>query len=183
MQRRHFLSGGSSLPLWAQWQTCIRRRHGCKRTSKDYGPLSAPARQRLSQSTRIPIATGEHFCGRWQVNRFLCNDAIRVVQADPEWCGGASGLKKICSVGSLSDVPVIPHAHKLHAAWHLVASERPTVCPLGEYLVLPMNSYCCFDRNAFIPKAGQVNLGDRPGFGMEIADEGVESRKNLVASL
>jgi L-alanine-DL-glutamate epimerase-like enolase superfamily enzyme len=105
------------------------------------------------------------------------------VQADAEWCGGASELKKICSVGSLYDVPVIPHAHKLHAAWHLVASKRPTVCPLGEYLVLKMNSYYYFDRNALSPKAGRVNLGDRPGFGMEIAGEHVESRKNLLASL
>ncbi len=137
--------------------------------------------QRLSASTRIPIATGEHFYGRWEVHRFLKADAIRVVQADPEWCGGVSELKKICTLASLYDVPVIPHGHNLHAALHVVASESPSTCPLSEYLVLKMGSYYYFDRNPLIPKDGKVQLADGPGFGMEIADDKVESRKNLLA--
>lgn len=51
----------------------------------------------LSRETSVPIATGEHFYGRWDVQKFLREDAIRVVQADPEWCGGVSELVKMCA--------------------------------------------------------------------------------------
>jgi L-alanine-DL-glutamate epimerase-like enolase superfamily enzyme len=55
----------------------------------------------LRRSTSVPIATGEHFYGRWEVYDFLKAGAISVVQADPEWCGGITELVKICSVASL----------------------------------------------------------------------------------
>jgi len=134
---------------------------------------------RLSASTSVPIATGEHFYGRWEVHQFLKADAVRVVQADPEWCGGVSELKKICTLASIYDVPVIPHGHNLHAAVHVVASESPTTCPLSEYLVLKMASYYHFDTNSLIPKNGRINLSERPGFGMEISRERVEKSKLL----
>ena len=134
---------------------------------------------RLSASTSVPIATGEHFYGRWEVHRFLKADAIRVVQADPEWCGGVSELKKICTLGSVYDVPVIPHGHNLHAALHVVASEPPTTCPLSEFLVLKMASYYHFDRNSLIPVDGRIELSERPFFGMEVAKEKVEKEKIL----
>ena len=134
---------------------------------------------RLSASTSVPIATGEHFYGRWEVQQFLKSDAIRVVQADPEWCGGVSELKKICTLASVYDVPVIPHGHNLHAAVHVVASESPSTCPLSEFLILKMASYYHFDANPLIPKDGRIAFGDAPGFGMEIATAKVEKAKLL----
>jgi L-alanine-DL-glutamate epimerase-like enolase superfamily enzyme len=134
---------------------------------------------RLSASTTVPIATGEHFYGRWEVQRFLKADAIRVVQADPEWCGGVSELKKICTIASLYDVPVIPHGHNVHAALHVVASENPSTCPMGEYLVLKMGSYYHFDRHDPKPVGGKVALNGRPGFGMELETAKIEKRRIL----
>ena len=49
----------------------------------------------LRRSTTVPIASGEHFYGRWEVERYLQAGALSVVQADPEWCGGISELVKI----------------------------------------------------------------------------------------
>ena len=134
---------------------------------------------RLSASTSVPIAAGEHFYGRWEVQSFLRADAVRVVQADPEWCGGVSELKKICTLASVYDVPVIPHGHNLHAALHVVASENPSTCPLGEFLVLKMASYYHFDRNALIPKGGKIELGEGPGFGMEMEEGKIEKSRVL----
>lgn len=134
---------------------------------------------RLSASTSVPIAAGEHFYGRWEVHSFLKADAVRVVQADPEWCGGVSELKKICTLASVYDVPVIPHGHNLHAALHVVASENPSTCPLSEFLVLKMASYYHFDRNALIPKGGRIELGQGAGFGMELDEGKIEKSKIL----
>ncbi len=134
---------------------------------------------RLSASTSVPIATGEHFYGRWEVQSFLKADAIRVVQADPEWCGGVSELKKICTLASVYDVPVIPHGHNLHAALHVVGSENPSTCPLSEFLVLKMASYYHFDRNALLPVDGKIELSERPGFGMELDVAKIEKARLL----
>lgn len=137
------------------------------------------AYQRLSSSTSVPIATGEHFYGRWEVQRFLKLDAIRVVQADPEWCGGVSELKKICTLASVYDVPVIPHGHNIHAAMHVVASENPSTCPLSEFLILKMASYYHFDAFAPVPVNGHIALSDRPGFGMKIDTAKVEKQRRI----
>ena len=79
----------------------------------------------LRKGTSIPIASGEHIQGRWEVYDYLKAGALSVVQCDPEWCGGTSELQKICTIASLFDVPVIPHGHSLHAALHLIASQSP----------------------------------------------------------
>ena len=133
----------------------------------------------MHQGTSIPIASGEHIQGRWEVNEYLKEGAISVVQCDPEWCGGISELQKICTVASLYDVPVIPHGHSLHAALHLIAGQSPAVCPLAEYLVLKMKSYYHFEKNGPAPRNAHFTLPDAPGFGIEWDDSKVEGRQLL----
>jgi L-alanine-DL-glutamate epimerase-like enolase superfamily enzyme len=128
----------------------------------------------LSRETSIPVATGEHFYGRWDVHKFLKADAIMVVQADPEWCGGVSELVKICTLASVHGANVIPHGHSLHAAMHVVASQPIEVCPLVEYLIRKMNSYYDFEKHQPRPVNGILELSDRPGFGIELDDSKIE---------
>ena len=122
----------------------------------------------LSRETSIPVATGEHFYSRYDVHNFLKADAIMVVQADPEWCGGVSELVKICTLASVHGVNVIPHGHSLHAAMHVVASQPIEVCPLVEYLIQKMSSYYDFEKYQPKPVNGILELSDRPGFGIEL---------------
>ncbi|MBW7990525.1 MAG: mandelate racemase [Planctomycetes bacterium] len=124
----------------------------------------------LSRETSIPVATGEHFYSRYDVHKFLKADAIMVVQADPEWCGGVSELVKICTLATVHGVNVIPHGHSLHAAMHVVASQPIEVCPLVEYLIQKMNSYYDFEKHQPRPINGILELSDRPGFGIELDD-------------
>ncbi len=128
----------------------------------------------LSRETSIPVATGEHFYGRWDVHKFLKADAIMVVQADPEWCGGVSELVKICTLASVHGVNVIPHGHSLHAAMHVVASQPIEVCPLVEYLIRKMRGYYDFEKHQFKPVDGMLELPDRPGFGIELDESKIE---------
>jgi L-rhamnonate dehydratase len=131
----------------------------------------------LRKGTSIPVASGEHIQGRWEVYDYLKENALSVVQCDPEWCGGISELRKICALASIYDVPVIPHGHSLHAALHTIASQSPAVCPLAEYLILKMRSYYHFERSPLVPERGHFTLRDAPGFGIEIDDSKVESRE------
>ena len=122
----------------------------------------------LRRGTSIPVASGEHFYGRWEVHDYLRAGALNVVQADPEWCGGVSELVKICTLASLFDVHVIPHGHSLHAALHVVASQPPMTCPLVEYLINKMSSYYWFEKSPLEVSNARIALPERPGFGIEL---------------
>lgn len=133
----------------------------------------------LSRSTSIPVATGEHFYGRWEVMRYLRAGAIQVVQSDPEWCGGVSELLKTAALCSAFDAHLIPHGHNIHAAAHVVASRSPMTCPLVELLIGKMEHYYHFDKHPPQPVDGMIDLGDRPGFGMELDDAKIEKRERV----
>jgi len=135
----------------------------------------------LSRNTSVPIATGEHFYGRWDVQNFLKEGAIQVVQADPEWCGGVSELVKICAIASVYGAHVIPHGHSVHAAMHVVASQSPEVCPLVEYLIGKMNgNYYYFEKNKPRPINGKLILPNRPGFGIELDSSKINKREKIT---
>jgi L-alanine-DL-glutamate epimerase-like enolase superfamily enzyme len=132
----------------------------------------------LSHETSIALATGEHFYGRWDIQEFLNEKVIRVVQADPEWCGGVSELIKICDIASVYGAQVIPHGHSMLAAMHVVASQPEIMCPLVEFLILKMTGdYQYFDKNPVIPQNGMITLSERPGFGIELDDAKIESTR------
>lgn len=133
----------------------------------------------LHRGTTVPIASGEHFYGRWEVQRYLQADALSVVQADPEWCGGISELLKIGTVASLYDVPVIPHGHSLHAAMHVIASQSPMTFPLGEYLINKMRHYYHFEKNPPVPERAHLTLPKGAGFGIELDPAKIDSQRML----
>ena len=133
----------------------------------------------LRRAISFPVASGEHFYGRWEVERYLAASALNVVQADPEWCGGISELVKICTVSSLHDVQVIPHGHSIHAALHVIASQSPMTCPLAEYLVLKMSSYYHFEKDPPRIERAKIALPTRPGFGIELDPAKVERTSQL----
>ncbi|MCU1234641.1 MAG: Mandelate racemase/muconate lactonizing enzyme C-terminal domain protein [Candidatus Solibacter sp.] len=134
----------------------------------------------LRKGTSIPIASGEHIQGRWEVYNYLKEGALNVVQCDPEWCGGTSELQKICALASIFDVPVIPHGHALHAALHLIASQSPAVCPLAEYLIIKMRSHYHFEKNPPVLKNAHFTLPTAPGYGIEFDESKVQSQSILT---
>ncbi len=135
----------------------------------------------MRRSTTIPIASGEHFYGRWEVERYLEQGALSVVQADPEWCGGTAELLRIGTVASLHDVPVIPHGHSLRAAIHIIASQSPMTFPLGEYLINKMRHYYHFESNPLVPQRAHIALPTGAGFNVQLDPARIESQVVLQA--
>ncbi|MGH9662487.1 MAG: enolase C-terminal domain-like protein [Bryobacteraceae bacterium] len=137
----------------------------------------------LRKATSVPVASGEHFYGRWETHDYLRAGAITVVQADPEWCGGVSELVKICTLSSLYDAQVIPHGHGLHASLHVVASQSPMTCPLVEYLINKMEGYYHhFEKHPLRAVGGKIALPDRPGFGIELDPAKIEKQAPFGAT-
>lgn len=133
----------------------------------------------FARRTTIPVAAGEHLYNRWEVEHYLKEGAISVVQADPEWCGGVTELTRICRVAAEYGALVVPHGHGLHAALNVVASQPPELCPFGEYLLNKMDHHRHFERQALTAKRGKVVLPDRPGFGIELDPARVMRRRRL----
>ena len=121
----------------------------------------------LSRATSIPVATGEHFYGRWEVQRFLAADAIKVVQADPEWCGGVSELVKICTLASAHGVRVIP-ARTQHSC-RAARGGQPIARGLsaGGVSVAAQAEQALFRKDPPAPQGGRIKLPERPGFGIQ----------------
>lgn len=134
----------------------------------------------IRQGTRVPLASGEHFYGRWEVERYLQAGTISVVQADPEWCGGLSELIKIGTVASLHDVQVIPHGHSLRAAIHAIFSQSPMTFPMGEYLVNKMKHYHHFEKNPPVVEHAHIALPTGPGFDIQLDPAKIESQRLLT---
>jgi L-alanine-DL-glutamate epimerase-like enolase superfamily enzyme len=135
---------------------------------------------RLSRATRIPIATGEHLYGRWEAEQFFKNDALQFIQADPEWCGGISETVKVANLASVHGVKLLPHCHNVHAALAIVASQSPTVCPFGEYLINHVPEKLHFIKDPPLTGNGLVQLPDKPGFGIELDPAQVEKQEVLT---
>jgi L-rhamnonate dehydratase len=136
----------------------------------------------IRQGTSVPLASGEHFYGRWEVERYLQARTLSVVQADPEWCGGVSELVKIGTVASLHDVRVIPHGHSLRAAVHTILSQSPMTFPLGEYLVTKMRHYHHFEKNPPLLEQAHIAAPTGPGFDVQLDETKIESQKLLTVS-
>lgn len=133
----------------------------------------------MRRSTTVPIASGEHFYGRWEVERYLAAGALNIVQADPEWCGGVSELIKIGTVASLHDVHVIPHGHSLRAAIHVISSQSPMTFPIGEYLINKMRHYYHFESNPLTVEHAHIALPTGPGFNVQLDQSKIESQSVL----
>lgn len=130
---------------------------------------------KLRQMTRVPVATGEQFNGRYDVKAYIDAGAIDIIQCEPDRCGGMSELIKIATIAHLNDLIFIPHGGGVRPGVHLVASQSPNVCPFAEFLMLSRIRSMYFEKNPMIPVNGEFTIPDLPGFGIELDDTKVEN--------
>jgi L-alanine-DL-glutamate epimerase-like enolase superfamily enzyme len=133
----------------------------------------------IKRTTTVPIATGEHEYTRWSFLQLLQADAIDVIQADPDWCGGITELVKICTLASAYGRPVFPHGHSIHPALHVIAAQSPAVCPMAEFLIRPQMTKQALHKRPVWPQNGSIALPDQPGLGIELAEDRIDSRRQL----
>jgi len=132
-----------------------------------------------SSETAVPLSTGEHVYTRWQSKELLVQDAVDVLQNDPDWTGGISEQIKICALGSAFDVPVIAHGHSLLPALHVAGSQSPSTVRYVEYLIQHQESAQYFHDSMYYPESGTIALPERPGMGFDFNEEKVLSRRKI----
>jgi L-rhamnonate dehydratase len=134
--------------------------------------------RRLAAGTAIRLATGEHAHTRWQVKELL-DAGVRVIQADPDWAGGITEQRHICSLCSAYDVPVVAHGHAVPVPLHVAASQSPQVVPMIEYLVRIQDRNQFFHETIYRPVDGALELPTAPGLGIELDPAKIEDRREL----
>ena len=133
----------------------------------------------IRREGRTPIATGEHEYTRWGFLRLLQAEAVDVMQADPDWCGGISELVKIVALASAYGRQVVPHGHSVAAAVHVIAASAPATCPMAEYLVRAVPAKQWFHAHPLVPEGGSFALPNVPGLGLDLDDAKIEERTPL----
>ncbi len=133
----------------------------------------------IRKSSRVPIATGEHEYTRWGFLKLLQAEAVDVIQADPDWCGGISELVKICTLASAYGRHVIPHGHSIHAAVNVIASQPIATCPLAEYLILHKPTKQHFQQLVLRADRGHIALPTTPGLGLDLDEAKIERRVEI----
>ena len=86
----------------------------------------------LRQMTKVPIAVGEQFGDRWDINDLVENRLIDYSRVTLPNCGGITELRKIASMCETHYVGMIPHftgPASTAALVHVLGSCSPTRCP------------------------------------------------------
>lgn len=135
---------------------------------------------RLRDSTTVPIAAGERMYTRWGFHEQFKRGGLDVAQPDTMWSGGITETAKICSLGDLYDVPVIPHGYSVPVNVQLSAAQPPTVTPMVEYLVKWEVGLQFFYEDPVTPENGVFQLPTEPGLGVSIDESLVEERTPLT---
>jgi L-rhamnonate dehydratase len=136
---------------------------------------------RLRAETSVPISTGEHNYNRWDYHELMKAGAVDVINPDPEWIG-ISEVTKICALASAWGVLVSPHNMTMHPLAHLVASQPPQLVPWFENKLGGGVSNSYFEKNPLVYDGkSQIELSDRPGFGIELDDSKITNMKMIYA--
>jgi L-alanine-DL-glutamate epimerase-like enolase superfamily enzyme len=123
----------------------------------------------LRQLTKVPIAVGEQFGDRWDINELVENRLIDYSRVTLPNCGGISELRKIASMCETHYVGMIPHftgPASTAALVHVLGSCSPTRC-LMELVGGQIEHPPYFNDDYMLYKDGKLYLNPAPGLGIK----------------
>ena len=116
----------------------------------------------LCRRSPIPIAGGEHECGRLGFEEVVARRAHQILQPDASWCGGLTALREIFRLGADAGLWVVPHRGAEVWGLHAIAALSPE--PLAE----SGRPWVTWLRGEPRIEQGVVRPTDAPGFGVEL---------------
>lgn len=123
----------------------------------------------IRQMTKVPIAVGEQFGDRWDINELIENRLIDYSRVTLPNAGGITELKKIASMCETHYVGMIPHfCGPLSTASlvHVLGSSSPTRCMIeiaGGVVERP----AYFNEDYLLFNKGKLMLNPKPGLGVK----------------
>lgn len=145
-------------------------------------PESAESFARLTEVSRVPIATGENLYARQGFKPFIEKQACDIINPDAQKCGGLLEMKRIADWAELYNMSMLCHnlctpvgtiasGHACMAIKSFLALESDSVeVPYWQDFIL---------RDGSIYKNGYLEISDKPGLGIELNEE--VCRQQLMA--
>jgi len=134
----------------------------------------------LKANTDIPLSAGEHLYLRQEVVSYLHDGIFRVIQSDPEWCGGITEALRIADLCEVYGTTFIPHGYSLVPAANIVAAMPPDTCPYVEYLIQHLeDSILPFSKKKWLDDNGYIILDETPGLGFELDMERISHSEEV----
>jgi len=137
----------------------------------------------IRESTSVPISGGEHEFTRWGHKTLLENGAVDILQPDIHRVGGLTEMRRVASIASTYDVPVIPHSGT-NPTLHFIAATNNS--PMAEYFPIPEwyrrqqdedkeSTYAdAIYANPPTAENGQIQIPDGVGLSSELNRKAVE---------
>ena len=124
------------------------------------------------------MTTGEHEYTRYGFKQLLdAPAACDVIQPDVTWMGGITEARRVVSLASAYNIPVIPHGSSVYS-YHLQMAFSN--CPMAEYINLSRDGdkivpyFGGLFPDEPLPQGGRIVLDpDRPGFGVTLNKAGL----------
>ncbi|MCC7499285.1 MAG: hypothetical protein IT160_17010 [Bryobacterales bacterium] len=140
-------------------------------------PLNRELRSRVNP---VLVAIGNLEFDYKAFHSILVNRACDIIQPELQWCGGLTAVRRIAAMAKAYDIPVIPHGAGAYT-YHFVISNLNS--PYAEYLAVGDGTEV---RSTFdtivgepLPVDGMIDLGDKPGFGVELNRDYLEPVSGL----
>jgi L-alanine-DL-glutamate epimerase-like enolase superfamily enzyme len=129
--------------------------------------------EKVRQMTTVPIAVGEQFGDRWDINELVENHLLDYSRITLPNSGGISELKKIASMCEMHYVGMIPHFTgplSVAALVHVLGSSSPARCMI-ELAGGEAETPAYFNDDMIQFKDGKLWLNPSPGLGVEFDPE------------
>ncbi|HSU50774.1 MAG TPA: mandelate racemase/muconate lactonizing enzyme family protein [Segetibacter sp.] len=123
----------------------------------------------VRQMTKVPIAVGEQFGDRWDINELIENRLIDYTRVTLPNTGGISEFKKICSMAETHYIGMIPHFTgplSTAALVHVLGSSSPNRCMMELGGGAPERP-AYFNEDYVLFKNGKLYLNPAPGLGVK----------------
>jgi galactonate dehydratase len=123
----------------------------------------------VRQMTKVPIAVGEQFGDRWDINELVENRLIDYTRVTLPNTGGISEFKKIASMAETHYIGMIPHFTgplSTAALVHTLGSSSPSRCMMELTGGQPERP-AYFNDDYVLFKNGKLYLNPAPGLGVK----------------
>ena len=128
-------------------------------------------RERLPWQT---LATGEHMYSPWPFKYLIEHKAVDILQPDMQWVGGLTACRRIAQMADAAGLTVILHGGGMYPSGQHLAFAMPNM-PWAEFFVgtapgVPLDEVSWIPGTS-LPKDSWIEIGDGPGFGVEMPEE------------
>jgi len=142
---------------------------------------NADAMKKVTDSTTIPIVTGENLFTRHTFRPFIEKQAVDAIQIDTQKAGGLMETKWIADWANLYNIPMFVHnlctPVGTMASGHACAAIQSCISLESDSVELPHWQNLVINDGSFY-KEGYLEIPDKPGLGIELDEDVV--REHLI---